>query len=94
MQNETHKPDHFLDITQDVCPITFVKVRLQIEKMRNGETLEILLLGPEPVENVPQAVTELGHLILSLDRKIVDQSESKRGLYRLLIKKTKLNERF
>ena len=25
--------DHYLDITEDVCPMTFVKTRLLIEKM-------------------------------------------------------------
>ena len=87
MKNTNHKPDHFLDITQDVCPITFVKVRLQIEKMATGETLEVLLLGLEPLTNVPQAVTELGHSILSLDRKILEKDENRCGLYSLLIKK-------
>ena len=91
MKNTNLKPDHFLDITQDVCPITFVKVRLKIEKMATGETLEVLLLGLEPLTNVPQAVTELGHLILSLDRKIVDESESRCSLHSILIKKNHTN---
>ena len=90
MTNATIKPDYILDITQDVCPITYVKVRLKIEKMGEGETLEVLLLGREPAKNVPQAVTELGHLILSLDKLLLDGSERKCGLYRLLIKKMQI----
>ena len=87
MEIENYRPDYILDITKDVCPITFVKVRLKIEKMADGETLEILLFGLEPVKNVPQAVTELGHSILSLDRKILDENRSRSGVHRLVIKK-------
>ncbi|MBT3534614.1 MAG: sulfurtransferase TusA family protein, partial [Rhodospirillaceae bacterium] len=39
------KFDHFLDITSEVCPMTFVKTRLLIEKMGTGETAEIRLTG-------------------------------------------------
>ncbi len=55
---------HFLDIREDVCPITFVKSRLLIEKMSPGDVAEILLRGVEPIENVPASVTELGHAII------------------------------
>ncbi len=57
---------YFLDIREDVCPITFVKTRLLIEKMSPGDEAEILLRGVEPIENVPASVTELGHTILSM----------------------------
>ena len=59
--------DHYLDITEDVCPMTFVKTRLLIEKMASGEVLQIRLKGSEPLENVPDSLTELGHVILGLD---------------------------
>ncbi len=58
--------NHILDIRDDVCPITFVKARLLVEKMASGDVAEILLRGVEPIENVPASVTELGHEILSL----------------------------
>ncbi len=63
----TANTEHFLDITAEVCPITFVKTRLLIEKMATGETAEIRLVGEEPVENVPASVKELGHVVLSLE---------------------------
>ena len=53
--------EHFLDITGDVCPMTFVRTRLLIEKMAPGDTATILLRGAEPVANVPASVVELGH---------------------------------
>lgn len=59
--------DYFLDITDDVCPLTFVKTKLLIERMSSGQTAEIRLGVGEPLENVPRAVEEHGHALLSLD---------------------------
>jgi TusA-related sulfurtransferase len=56
----------FLDITGDVCPITFVRTRLLIEKMASGEIATVRLKGKEPLENVPASITELGHSVLAL----------------------------
>lgn len=64
MRNQAH---HFLDITEDICPMTFVKTRLLIEKMAPGEIAEIRLTGGEPLENVPASVTELGHQVLGIE---------------------------
>lgn len=46
--------------------MTFVRTRLLIEKMTAGETAEIRLKGQEPLENVPESVTELGHDVLDV----------------------------
>lgn len=59
--------DHNLDITQEVCPLTFVKTKLLIERMSAGETAAIRLKGAEPLENVPRSVREHGHQVLSLE---------------------------
>ena len=58
--------DHFLDITADVCPITFVKTKLLIENMKSGEKAEVRLTGAEPLGNVPRSVSEEGHEVISL----------------------------
>lgn len=63
----TRKPDHFLDITSDICPITFVKTKLLMERMKSGEVVEIRLPSGEPLENVPRSVREEGHTILSVE---------------------------
>lgn len=81
--NRKNKPaDYFIDITQDVCPMTFVKARLQIEKMNSGEMLEIRLLGDEPLKNVPDSLTELGHRVIKIERERQDAD-----LYTLVIEK-------
>ena len=59
--------DHYLDITADVCPITFVKTKLLIERMRPGEIAEVRLPQGEPLKNVPRSVAEEGHTVLSLE---------------------------
>ena len=59
--------DHFIDITAEVCPLTFVKTKLMIERMRPGETAEVRLKGREPLENVPRSVKDLGHSVLCIE---------------------------
>jgi TusA-related sulfurtransferase len=57
---------YFLDITGEVCPLTFVKAKLLLERMTEGAVAEIRLQGAEPVENVPRSLEEDGHEILGL----------------------------
>ena len=57
---------YFLDITGEVCPLTFVKAKLLLERMPRGALAEIRLAGAEPLENVPRALTEDGHELVSL----------------------------
>lgn len=74
--------DHYLDITGDICPMTFVKTKLLIERMSRGETAEVRLNAGEPLENVPRAVTEHGHEVLSLDPEAPGAA-----VWRLLLRK-------
>ena len=69
MQNRANKStnedaDYFLDITTEVCPLTFVRTKLLIETMTRGSTAEVRLHGAEPLQNVPRAVKAQGLLIL------------------------------
>ena len=77
--------DFFLDITDQVCPLTFVKTKLLIERMSPGEVAEIRLKNREPLENVPRSVQELGHAILSLEAE--DSTQGPDGVHRLRIRK-------
>jgi TusA-related sulfurtransferase len=54
-----------IDITGDVCPMTFVRTRLALDKLAPGETLLVRLKGEEPLRNVPRTATEQGHKVLS-----------------------------
>lgn len=72
--------ERFLDITKDSCPMTFVKAKLELEKLNSGESLELLLKGSEPLKNVPRSATESGYDVIS----VVD---NKNGTHTLIIGK-------
>lgn len=57
--------DQTLDITREVCPMTFVRTRLALERMAPGKTLLVLLRGEEPRRNVPASARALGHEVLA-----------------------------
>ena len=67
--NMTDAPaaDRELDITAEVCPMTFVRTRLALDRMAPGQTLLVRLRGEEPLRNVPRTARELGHEVLSLE---------------------------
>jgi TusA-related sulfurtransferase len=69
-----------IDITSDICPMTFVRTRLALDKMAPGEILLVTLKGEEPLRNVPRSATEQGHEVLSVE---TDSS----GISRLLIRR-------
>jgi TusA-related sulfurtransferase len=56
-----------IDITNDVCPMTFVRTRLALDRMTPGEILRVRLKGEEPLRNVPRSAQEQGHQVLSLE---------------------------
>jgi TusA-related sulfurtransferase len=61
------RPDQSIDITGEVCPMTFVRTKLKLERMRSGEVLAVRLRGEEPLRNVPRAAREEGHAILGIE---------------------------
>ena len=65
----TDKPaaDQELDINSEVCPMTFVRTRLALDRMAPGQTLRVRLRGEEPLRNVPRTAREQGHEVLSLE---------------------------
>ncbi len=86
--NETLKNftiNFFLDITEEVCPMTFVKTKLLIEKMKPGQIAEVRLKGNEPLKNVPRSVKDYGHDIISLNVEGIDQY--KNSIHTLIFKK-------
>jgi TusA-related sulfurtransferase len=84
--NLDDKVDRFLDITDEVCPMTFVKTRILIERMTVGEVAEVRLTGEEPLKNVPESVAELGHVILSLVPE-GEKPAGSQGIWRLRLRK-------
>ena len=74
------KVDDKVDITDVVCPVTFVKTKVALEELEDGEILQVHLNDGEPVQNVPRSVKDEGHQIL----KLVDNED---GTYELYVKK-------
>jgi TusA-related sulfurtransferase len=62
------KVDKTIDIRGQVCPYTFVRSKLAIEKMNVGEVLEIVLDHKAAVENVPKSMENEGQKVLKIDQ--------------------------
>ena len=58
---------HTLDITKEHCPMTFVKTKLKLAQISDGDILEVLLTEGEPLDNVPRSATEQGYKVLSVN---------------------------
>jgi tRNA 2-thiouridine synthesizing protein A len=63
---QSTNPDMEVDITREVCPMTFVRTRLALDRLQPGQTLLVRLQGAEPLQNVPLTAAGLGHQVLSL----------------------------
>ena len=61
------KFDDTVDITDVVCPVTFVKAKVALEELDEGQVLSSRMNDGEPVQNVPRSIKEEGHQILKLD---------------------------
>ena len=72
--------DRAIDITADLCPMTFVKTRIALDRLAPGQTLLVRLRGEEPLRNVPRTAAEQGHVVL-------DQRQDADGSTLLLLRK-------
>jgi TusA-related sulfurtransferase len=60
-------PDARIDITAEVCPMTFVRTKIALERLPVGAVLEVRLKGDEPLRNVPESARDAGHTVLGLE---------------------------
>lgn len=74
------KANASIDLRGVMCPINFVKTKLKLESMENGEVLEVILDSGEPIQNVPKSIKEEGHKILEVRKE--------EGFFRLKVQKT------
>lgn len=80
MAETNYKIDETVDITDVVCPVTFVKSKAELEELDEGQILSIHMNDGEPVQNVPRSIKDEGHKIL----KLIDNQD---GTYDLIVKK-------
>jgi TusA-related sulfurtransferase len=67
MSDAVHS-DAQVDITDVVCPITFVKTKVALEELDDGQVLEIRLNDGEPIQNVPRSLKDEGHKVTSVTK--------------------------
>jgi sulfite reductase (ferredoxin) len=67
------------DLRGVLCPMNFVKTKLELAAMQSGELLEIWLDDGKPIENVPGSVRLEGHEVL--------EQEPVEDYWRVLIRK-------
>lgn len=72
--------DEEVDITDKVCPLTFVKAKVALDELDDGQILAIRMNDGEPVQNVPRSIKDEGHKILKL-------KDNEDGTYTLFVRK-------
>ena len=75
----TDQANDELDLRGVICPYNFVKTKLKVEAMEQGQVLSVLLDDKDPIRNVPRSVSNEGHTIVSQDHI--------EGSYRVLIRR-------
>lgn len=74
-----------LDLRGTRCPLNYVKTRLRLERMAQGESLEVWLDLGEPAEQVPRSLRLDGQEVTALDAA-ADDGE---GYFRMLVRRLK-----
>ena len=72
----------FLDITNDKCPITFVKTKIALEKLKSDQYLNIYIKKGEALDGLPSSLKELGYKIdnkIKINDDIFSLDISKKG---------------
>ena len=80
--------DDRVDITDVVCPMTFVKAKVAMEELEIGQVLAVTMNDGEPVQNVPRSFKEEGQQILKLidnENGTYDLIENKHFILRLAV---------
>ncbi len=62
------KIDKTVDIRGQICPYTFVRSKLAIEKMNVGEVLEVITDHKPASENVPRSMENEGQKVLKVEQ--------------------------
>lgn len=63
------KIDGHIDITKEICPMTYVKTKLKLGTMSSGQVLEVTLAEGESLINVPKTIKQEGHKILDFQQE-------------------------
>jgi len=58
-----------VDLTGEVCPMTFVKAKLHLDGIAVGDALTLTLKAGEQIRNVPASLRDEGHRIEAVRRE-------------------------
>jgi len=58
-----------VDLTGEVCPMTFVKAKLHLDAVAVGDALTLKLKAGEQIRNVPRSLRDEGHRIEAVRRE-------------------------
>jgi tRNA 2-thiouridine synthesizing protein A len=59
-------PDETLDLRGEVCPFTFVKTKLRLERIPSGARLRVLVDHEPATRNIPRSAADWGQRVLSV----------------------------
>ena len=76
-QSEPVQDVTVLDLRGVMCPLNYVKTKLKLEMMDDGERLEVWLDAGDPIKNVPMSLRNDGHKVLGEDPLEVDEQHFK-----------------
>jgi tRNA 2-thiouridine synthesizing protein A len=55
-----------LDLRGVKCPLNWAHAKVRLERMNQGEVLELILDDPRGVRDIPRAAEAEGHLVLEV----------------------------
>ena len=70
--------DNTIDITDVVCPVTYVKVKVELEDMEPGQVLSVRLNSGDAMQNVLRSLKNDGH-------RVFDVTDNEDGTYTILV---------
>ncbi|HEX9241309.1 MAG TPA: sulfurtransferase TusA family protein [Anaeromyxobacter sp.] len=56
-----------MDLRRFACPLTWVKTRIALERVGQGERVEVWLAAGEAVESVPRSAALDGHRVIGVE---------------------------
>ena len=56
-----------LNLKGEVCPMTFVKTKLAIERLNSGERIKVIFNSSEAKINVPKSLKELNYKVITIN---------------------------
>lgn len=80
---EARSPAAHVDIRREVCPLTWVRTRIALHRIRPGEVLEVLVREGEPLRNVPATAEAEGHRVVRVERDLAEGPD----VFRLLLER-------